>query len=112
MIAFCKFYCKNVPKYIEKLCPNPLKFIKNPSQINENGAQEHSKNDLGKNPIPGLANGAGAGVFLSFLGLLGRFLATFWRPAGRQGAPKIDHFGVKVDQKSQKWCPRSGLRKS
>ena len=53
-----------------------------------------------------------ADTFLRTLGITWAILGAILRPAGRQGAPKIDHFGVKVDQKSQKWYPTNGFRKS
>ena len=33
-------------------------------------------------------------------------------PAGRQGGPKIEHFGTRKHQKSEKWCPGRGVGKS
>ena len=35
-------------------------------------------------------------------GVIWPILGAFWSPAGRQGAPKIHHFGTKAPQKSEK----------
>ena len=66
-----------------------LNCIKNLSQINENGAQEHSESDLGKSPIPGLSNGAGAGVFVEPFGITWAILGAFRGQLGAKGLPKL-----------------------
>ena len=90
MIAFCKSYCKHVPKYIENWCPNPLKFIKNPSQINENGAQERFGGALGRNRKAGASISASGWYFLeAFWHHLGDF-CRFCGPLKIRGGAKSD----------------------
>ena len=35
-----------------------------------------------------------------------------WASAGRHGGSKIEHFGTRKHQKSEKWCPGRGVGKS
>ena len=39
-------------------------------------------------------------------------LGAIWAPAGRQGGPKIEHFGIKTRQNIEKWGPEWGIKKS
>ena len=49
---------------------------------------------------------------MTIFGASWMILGAIWSQAGRQGAPKILHFGTKSAQKSKKWRPGRGLRKS
>ena len=87
-------------------CPNPSKFIKNPSQIDQNDAQERSESDLGIKSVPGTVFwstiGASGGAFCHHVVAAWVILGTILDTAGRQGYPKIEHFGTRKHQKSEK----------
>ena len=90
-LVVCKFVTRNASKIEPQLCPNPLNFIKNPSEIDQNGALEHSERDLGgrsarSRPPPYLF-----WSFWSHLGDFGRHFGASWVPRGL----KIEHFGTK-----------------
>ena len=68
-----------------------LKFIKNPSKIVKNDAQERSGGDLGKGSVPGQLQEQARDDFWSLLAPLGRFwviLGTPQNPRGRQKRAK------------------------
>ena len=46
-LAICKYYCKNVSEMHQQLCNNPSKAMQNQAKIDQNGAQERSKSDIG-----------------------------------------------------------------
>ena len=65
-----------------------LKFIKNPSKIVKNDAQERSGGDLGKGSVPGQLQEQARDDFWSLLAPLGRFWAPFGAQLGAKGLPK------------------------
>ena len=97
-------------------CQNHSEFIKNQSQIDQNDAQERSESDLGIKSVPGTVFwstiGASEGAFCHHVVAAWVILGTILDTAGRQGYPKIKHFGTWKHQKSEKWCPGRGVGKS
>ena len=67
-------------------------FIQNPSEIDQNGAQEGSESDPGSKSVPGNPPGS---FFGSHFGATWAILGAILDPAGRQGGPKINRFGIK-----------------
>ena len=57
-----------------------LKFIKNPSKIVKNDAQERSGGDLGKGAVPGQLQEQARDDFWSLLAPLGRFWVILGAP--------------------------------
>ena len=73
---------------MEKLCPNPSKFIKNPSQINQNVSQERSENDLGSKSTKWRAPDIELWGILAPLGWFWMILGTLKIRQGTKNCPK------------------------
>ena len=76
------------------------------SRIGQNDAQERSESDLGIKSVPGTVFwstiGASGGAFCHHVVAAWVILGTILDTAGRQGYPKIEHFGTRNYQKSEK----------
>ena len=85
------------------------KSIKNPSKIDQSGAQERQnrQNDvqeriLEKGPFQDPPRGGAYRRVQRLLGATFAILGAVLDTAGRQGGPKIEHFGARKHQKSEK----------
>ena len=93
---------KNASEMHQQLCNNPSKAMQNQSKIDQNGAKERSESDLGSKSVPGFQkSGRGFEQWMPFCAtwmILGAILG----PAGRQGVPQIELFGIKSHQNVEK----------
>ena len=91
----------HLTKIQRKLCPNPFKSIPKSIKIDQSGAHERSKSDLGSKSVPGYEKERY--IFLEIsdfgrhLGDFGRHLVPNWEPKGsknrefwHQDAPKAE----------------------
>ena len=69
--------------------------MQNPSKINQNGAKGCSESDLGASWFEVAKKGAKASYKIQIIGATCAILGAILGPAGRQGAPKIEHFVTK-----------------
>ena len=87
--------------------------IDNYVQIHQNSCKKHPKsNKMVPRNAPKTTLGANwfedpqkvfqADTFLQTFGATWAILGAILRPAGRQGGPKIEHFGIRKHQKSEK----------
>ena len=74
-------------------------------------ARSGPKATLGASRFQVAKKGATAFHKFRMLGATWAILGAIWASAGRQGGPKIKHFGTRKHQKSEKWCPGRGVVK-
>ena len=79
------------------------KFIKNPSKIRQNDAQERPRGDLGRGLVPGQLQEQARDDFWSLLAPLGDFdchLGATWGPVGAKWRPQGAKREPEINQKS------------
>ena len=83
---------KNASEMHQQLSTYRSKFIPNPLNIRRNGAQERSESDLGSKAAKRCHR---LMLFWWFFCITWAILGAILVPAERQGAPKIELFGIK-----------------
>ena len=76
--------------------------MQNPSKISQNGPRNAPKATLGASWFEVAKKGAKASYKIQIIGATCAILGAILGPAGRQGAPKIEHFGIKTRQNVEK----------
>ena len=90
------------PKSIKNDAQIHQKSIPKSSKIDQSGAQERSKSDLGSKSVRGCQKGAAASYKFKIVGATWAIFGVILDTAGRQGDPKIDNFGTRKHQASEK----------
>ena len=91
----CRMHANLVSKIVSKIKKTDSKIDKNDPWERLGELLETGRPWVAEKGVPSSRNGGHFGAIWPILG-------AFWSPAGRQGAPKIHHFGIKAPQKSEK----------
>ena len=91
-MAVCKFVARNVSHIELNWRQKPSNFIKSPSKIYQNGAQERFweglRSKLAAISIPGMLFAIPGMLFVEPIGATWPTLGAIWDQTGRQGRPK------------------------